>query len=121
MLLKAIRIVLSLALLFGMLYLGKLMAFLVPIGMPDSIWGMLLLFSCLVIGVIKVEWITPGARPLTRYMTIFFLPICAELIEHLDLLRHNLDTFVLSTILSTTVSLVAIGLFAQWLFHRNRG
>lgn len=121
MLLKSIRILLSLALLFGMLYLGKLMAFLVPIGMPDSIWGMLLLFGFLVIGLIRVEWITASARPLTRYMTLFFLPICAELIEHLDLLRHNLDTFVLSTILSTIISLIAIGFFAQWLFHRNRG
>lgn len=121
MLSKAIRIILSLILLFGMLYLGKFMAFLVPIGIPDSIWGMLILFACLVIGVIKVEWITSSARPLTRYMTLFFLPICAELIEHFALLRHNLDVLVLSTVFSSALSLILIALFAQWIFHRHRG
>ncbi len=53
MIFKVIRLLLSLALLFGMLYLGKLIAYLIPIGISDSIWGMLLLFACLVIGWLK--------------------------------------------------------------------
>ncbi|SQE31447.1 Putative effector of murein hydrolase LrgA [Mannheimia haemolytica] len=56
----------------------------------------------------------------TLYNTIF-LPICVELIEHLELLRQNLNTFVLATALSTLVSVVAIGVFAQWIFHYKRG
>ena len=92
MLLKITRTLLSLCLLFAMLYLGKGLSILLPIGIPDSIWGLLLLFTSLVIGIVKVEWVTPAARPLTRYMTIFF---------------------------STMVSLVLIGLFAQWVFHRK--
>ena len=119
MLFKAIRILLSLILLFGMLYLGKLMETLLPIGISDSIWGMLILFACLVIGVVKVEWVTPSARPLTRYMTVFFIPVCAEIIEHIDVLQSHLLSFVLSNVLSTTLSLVLIGLFAQWIFHRS--
>lgn len=115
------RMLASLALLFAMLYLGKLITSLFPIGIPDSILGMLILFGCLVLGIVKIEWVTPSARPLTRYMTLFFLPICAGLIEHFDLLRQNLNTFVLATALSTLVSIVLIGIFAQWLFHRKRG
>ncbi|HDV7284793.1 TPA: CidA/LrgA family protein [Mannheimia haemolytica] len=121
MLFTLLRMLASLALLFVMLYLGKLIVYLFPIGIPDSILGMLILFGCLVIGIVKVEWVMPSAKPLTRYMTLFFLPICVELIEHLDLLRQNLNTFVLATALSTLVSVVAIGLFAQWIFHHKRG
>lgn len=121
MLLKIVRILGSLALLFAMLYLGKLFAFMFPIGLSDSIWGMLILFGCLVIGIIKAEWVIPSGRPLTRYMSLFFLPICAELTEHLDMLRQNFDSFVLATLFSTAISLIIIGLFAQWIFHRNRG
>lgn len=119
MLFKAIRVLLSLALLFVMLYLGKLLATLFPIGISDSIWGMLLLFTCLVVGVVKVEWITPSARPLTRYMTVFFIPVCAEIIEHTDVLQTHFVSFVLANVVSTTLSLVLIGLFAQWAFHRK--
>lgn len=119
MLLKTLRIVLSLALLFAMLYLGKLAAYLIPIGISDSIWGLLILFTCLVLGVVKVEWITPSARPLTRYMTLFFIPICAEILEHTEDLVQHFNALVLATFFSTLISLVAIGVFAQWVFHRH--
>lgn len=120
MIFKVIRLLLSLSLLFGMLYLGKLIAYLIPIGISDSIWGMLLLFACLVIGVVKVEWVTPSARPLTRYMTVFFIPVCAEIIEHVDVLYSHVVSFLLTNVLSTTLSLVLIGLFAQKMFHRYK-
>ena len=119
MLLKITRTLLSLCLLFAMLYLGKGLSILLPIGIPDSIWGLLLLFASLVIGIVKVEWVTPAARPLTRYMTIFFIPICAEIVEHIDILKSHFVSFVLANMLSTIVSLVLIGLFAQWVFHRK--
>ncbi|AKO31086.1 murein hydrolase transporter LrgA [[Haemophilus] ducreyi] len=117
--LQMIRFLLSLALLFLMLLLGKGVDFLLPIGIPDSIWGLLLLFSALVIGMVKVQWITPSTRSLTRYMMLFFLPICADIINHIDTLQHYFSSFVLANMLSTTLSLVAIGLFGQWIFHRK--
>ena len=117
---KVIRLLLSLALLFGMLYLGKLIAYFIPIGISDSIWGMLLLFACLVIGIVKVEWVTPSARPLTRYMTVFFIPVCAEIIEHVDVLYSHVVSFLLANVLSSTLSLMLIGLFAQKMFHRYK-
>lgn len=119
MLEKLIKILISLALLFGMLYLGKLVVYFFPIGIPDSIVGMLLLFACLVSKIIKVEWIMPSGRLLTRYMTLFFLPICVGLIEHTQTLTQHFNALVLSNILSTTFSLVAVGLFAQWVFARS--
>ncbi|QLB14828.1 murein hydrolase transporter LrgA [Mannheimia granulomatis] len=119
MLLKIVRVLLSLVLLFMFLYLGKLMVYFFPIGIPDSILGMLLLLIGLVSGIIKVEWVIPGGRLLIRYMTLFFLPICVELVEHFDLLAQNLNSLVLSNILSTSLSLVLIGVFAQWIFHRK--
>lgn len=119
MIVRMLRMLISLALLFAMLYGGKLLGILIPIGISESIWGMLLLFTCLVIGVVKVEWVTPSARPLTRYMTIFFIPVCAEIIEHIDILESHLTSFVLANIFSTSLSLIAIGLFAQWVFHQK--
>lgn len=119
MLVKLIKILISLALLFAMLYLGKLVVYLFPIGIPDSIVGMLLLLAGLVSGIIKVEWVMPSGRLLTRYMTLFFLPICVELMEHFDVLAQNLNALVLSNILSTMVSLIAVGLSAQWIFLRS--
>lgn len=52
-------------------------------------------------------------------MTIFFIPVCAEIIEHIDILESHLASFVLANIFSTSLSLIAIGLFAQWVFHQK--
>lgn len=53
MIVRMLRMLISLALLFAMLYGGKLLGILIPIGISESIWGMLLLFTCLVIGSLK--------------------------------------------------------------------
>lgn len=118
-LIKSLRFIVALALLFLMLYLGKLMAWLVPIGISESIWGLLILFSLLVLNIIKVEWVIPATRPLLRYMALFFLPICAGIIEQTEILSLHLNSLVLANFISTVFSLIIIGYLAQWLFNKE--
>ncbi|AUI65947.1 MULTISPECIES: CidA/LrgA family protein [Glaesserella] len=119
MLIKSLRFITALALLFLLLYLGKWLNLLIPIGIPESIWGMLLLFSLLVTKLVKVSWVYPATRPLLRYMTIFFLPICAGIIEQVDVLSAHLEALLLANFLSTVICLVVIGYLAQWLFEKE--
>ncbi|QIW15778.1 murein hydrolase transporter LrgA [Pasteurellaceae bacterium RH1A] len=119
MLNKLKQLTLALAILWGMLYLGKGLAWLLPIGIADSIWGLLILFICLLAGLIKAEWISPVALPFNRYMAIFFLPICAGIIEHGDLFVSHVDSFFLAAFVSSVISIVGVGLFAQKLLTKK--
>ncbi len=119
MLVKSLRFIVALTLLFLMLYLGKLMNWLIPIGIAESIWGLLILFTLLVLNVVKVEWVMPATRPLLRYMALFFLPICAGIIEQSDILSLHLHSLVLANFVSTVLSLIVIGYLAQWLFNKD--
>ncbi|MDP8033293.1 CidA/LrgA family protein [Pasteurella atlantica] len=119
MLQSIIKFFISLAILFAMLHLGESINQLIPIGIPSSIWGMILLFLCLTAGIINVEWIIPSARILTRYMTLFFLPICVGIIEHKYLFSHYLNSFFLAIFLSTVISLIVITYFSQWLLNKQ--
>lgn len=121
MLQKIAKFILSLLILVGMLYIGKGIAWLIPIGISENIWGLLTLFFALLSGAIKVEWIAPGARLLTRYMTLFFLPICVGIIEHTELLLNHIDSFLIATFASTVISLVVIGYVAQWILNKQQG
>lgn len=116
MLIKALRFIVGLALLFLMLYLGKLLSLLIPIGIPESIWGMLILFISMVVGLIKVTWILPASTPLTRYMTLFFLPICAGVVDQFDMLNQHVDSLIFANFFSTMLSLILLGYLAQKLF-----
>ncbi|WP_373778672.1 CidA/LrgA family protein [Glaesserella sp.] len=101
-----------------MLYLGRLMSQLIPIGISESIWGLLLLFTLLTTKVVRVGWIAPASRPLIRYMTIFFLPVCAGIIEQFEMLKLHINSLVFANFISTVLSLVIIGLLAEWLFRK---
>ncbi|MGX3066189.1 CidA/LrgA family protein [Ursidibacter arcticus] len=119
MLIKSLRFIVALTLLFLMLLLGQWLNILLPIGIPDSIWGLLLLFSLLVLKIFKIQWIAPASRPLTRYMTLFFLPICSGIIEQIDVLNQYLQALFIANFLSTVGCLIIIGYLAQWLFERG--
>lgn len=119
MLVKSLRFIVALTLLFLMLYLGKLMNWLIPIGIAESIWGLLILFTLLVLNVVKMEWVMPATRPLLRYMVLFFLPICAGIIEQAEILSLHLHSLVLANFVSTVLSLIVIGYLAEWLFSKE--
>lgn len=116
---KVLRFLVALALLFLVLHLGGIFSRLLPIGMPDSIWGLLLLLSLLLLKVVKIQWVLPASRPLLRYMTLFFLPICSGIIDYIPTLEQHLNTLILANFFSTVLSLVLIGWLAQWLFERG--
>lgn len=117
--LKVVRFIVALIMLFIILYLGRFVSLLIPIGIPDSIWGLLILFGLLVANVIKVEWVMPATKPLLRYMTLFFLPICAGIVEQSEVLMLHLSPLLISNLLSSLLSLVVIGYLAQWLFKQE--
>ncbi|OOH90532.1 murein hydrolase transporter LrgA [Pasteurellaceae bacterium 15-036681] len=118
-LIKTVRFILALGLLFLILYLGKLCNQFIPIGIPESIWGLLILFTLLVTKLVKVDWIFPASRPLLRYMILFFLPICAGIVEQGSAISSHLDSLLLANFISTILSMVVIGYLAQWLFKKS--
>ena len=110
---------LSLAILWAMLYIGKGLNTLIPIGIPDSIWGLLALFVTLITGLIKLEWVLPTGRFLSRYMPLVFLPICVGMIEYGEILVRYFSSLIISNILSTIITIVVVGWAAQRLFKHS--
>lgn len=114
-----VSFIISFFILIIALLFGKLTAWLLPIGIPESIWGLLILFAALTLGLVKPQWLLPSARGLTRYMPLFFLPICVGIIDYTDILAQFFAPIVLANVLSSILSLLVIGWIAQWLFTAN--
>lgn len=114
-----LRYLRALLILFAALAAGKGLYWLLPLGIPEGILGLLILFACLVAGIIKKEWIIPVARPITRYMPIFFLPICASIMNYGEMLKRYFSQIVLSNLISSVLSLLVIASLAQWLLNRK--
>ena len=107
----------SLVILYIMLYLGNLIAHYVPVGVPGSIWGLLLLFLGLTTRLIHLDWIYLGASLLIRFMAVLFVPVSVGIIKYSDLLIEQVNILLIPNVVSTCVTLVVMGLLGNHLFH----
>ena len=116
---KVFLLLRSFAILYLMLFAGEWLAELLPVGVPGSIFGLLLLFFGLTTQVIKVEWIMFGAELLIRYMAVLFVPVSVGIIKYSDLLVSQANALLIPNIVSTCVTLVLIGFLGDYLFSLN--
>ncbi|MCW9709773.1 CidA/LrgA family protein [Avibacterium sp. 21-586] len=116
---KIFQLLRSFAILFLMLFLGEQIAHFIPIGIPSSIWGLLLLFACLMLQVIKVHWIFAGASLLMRYMAVLFVPVSVGIIQYSDLLINQAKVLLIPNVIATILTLVLSGILADYLFSQQ--
>ncbi|MBE2894196.1 CidA/LrgA family protein [Spirabiliibacterium falconis] len=109
----------ALVILYLVLYIGIFIENLIPIGVPGSIWGLLILFFCLTTQVVKVEWIALGASLLVRYMAMLFVPVSVGIIKYGDVLLDNAQQLLIPNIVSTMLTMVVIGFLGDYLYHRH--
>lgn len=113
---KIFQLFRSIAILYVMLYLGEAINYLFPIGIPSSIWGLLLLFICLVLKLIKKEWLLPSGALLIRYMALLFIPLSVGIIDYFDVLTEQAVSLLIPTVVSTCLVIVMTGLLAEYLY-----
>lgn len=116
---KIFQLLRSFAILYLMLYLGELISHFIPVGVPGSIWGLLLLFTGLATKIIRMNWVFFGASLLIRYMAVLFVPVSVGVIKYSDLLLSQAKALLIPNIVSTCVTLVLVGLLSDYLFSQS--
>lgn len=102
------------------LALGHLCAGLIGDFIPASVWGMVLLFASLMIGLVKPEDVRTVAHFLTDNMTIFFLPAAIGIMDQWGLIKMNLLAWLAVVLISTVLVMLSTGLLQQWLMSISK-
>nr|WP_086984394.1 CidA/LrgA family protein [Vibrio aphrogenes] len=110
---KLLNYVLSFALIMLSLWAGNAIQHFFHLSVPGSIFGMLILFTLLASGIVKIEWVKPGAQLFIRYMIILFVPISVGLMDHFPLLIENAVSIFASSVGATCIVLVLLALGLQ--------
>ena len=97
------------------LAIGKLFSSYLPFEFPGSIIGLLLLFFCLSLGIVKIEWLLFSGNLFLKYMAILFVPIGVGLINYLQLIASNWLVILFSSIFTTLLILFLVGHVFQYL------
>ena len=101
-------------LIYACLYAGIFIASLLPVTIPGSIIGMLILFVLLALQILPAKWVNPGCYVLIRYMALLL-----GVMQYFDLLRAQFGPVVVSCAVSTLVVFLVVSWSSQ-LVHGER-
>ncbi len=109
----------SFILIYLCLYAGLAIASLLPITIPGSIIGMLILFVLLSLQILPAKWVKPSCHLLIRYMALLFVPIGVGVMQYYEVLKAQFGPVVVSCFISTLVVLVIVS-WSSHLVHGER-
>ncbi|MBW7982223.1 CidA/LrgA family protein [Enterobacillus tribolii] len=106
-------------LIYLCLFVGNAISALLPITIPGSILGMLLLFALLASQILPAHWVKPGCHVLIRYMALLFVPIGVGVMSYYDELTSQFGPLVVSCVVSTFITMLVV-VYSSHMVHRER-
>lgn len=97
----------------GISFLAEILHVLLPLPVPASVYGLLLLLLFLLTGVIKEEQIKETADFLLSVMPLFFVPAAVALVTSVESMQGNVWKLIIMCIISTIVVMVITGGVSQ--------
>ena len=100
-------------------FLGELLKYLIPLPIPTSIYGLVLMLTALLTGILKVDQVDETAVFLIDIMPVMFIPAGVGLLTSIEALRPNLAAIAVITILTTVLVMGITGITAQFIMERK--
>ena len=101
-------------------FIGELLHWFIPLPIPASIYGIVLLFIALEMKWVKVSDIREVSSFLIAVMPIMFIPAAAGLMESWGAVKSSVWEYALITIVSTFVVMGVSGAVTQFVIWRGK-
>lgn len=100
-------------------FIGEILNKVVKIPLPGSIIGMILLFFCLLSGIVKLEMIDEISRFLLDHLAFFFIPSGVGLLAYAAVLKQNLVPILVICFVTTFIVMIVTGWTVQLIKGRK--
>lgn len=107
------RYVLQLLIIVAFSFAGEVLHRLIPLPFPASIYGIILLFLCLELKIVRVKHIREVSTTLIAAMPVMFVPPAVGLMDTWDAIRDSWPQYLVITVLSTLVVMAVAGWATQ--------
>jgi len=111
--LKQFTIILTISLL------GEVLHYIIPLPVPASIYGLLLMLAALLTGVVKRDSVREAGAFLVEIMPVMFIPAAVGLLEAWGVLRPVWLPVAVITVVSTVLVMGVSGLVTQFVVRRD--
>ena len=103
----------------GFTLTGEVLQRVVPLPIPASVYGLVLLFLALCFGLVKLEQVKAAGAFLTSILPILFVSPAVGIVEDWGLIREDLLPILLMLVASTVLTFGISGRTAQALLKKG--
>lgn len=101
-------------------FLGEILHILIPLPVPASVYGLVLLFTSLCIGIVKLEQVKEVAGFFIEIMPVMFIPAAAGLLDAWPSLKPVCIPVMLITFLTTIIVMAVTGQVTQHIMRKSK-
>ena len=98
---------------------GELLGYLLPLPVPASIYGLVLMLFSLLTGLIRLGDVRDTACFLVEIMPLMFIPAAVGLMTSWSVIRANLLAYLVIAAVTTVVVMAVSGLVTQGVRRRS--
>ncbi len=113
------KYLLQFLIIMGITFVGEVLHYFIPLPIPSSIYGIVLLFVALEMRWIEVKHIRETSSLLIAIMPALFIPSAVGLLEAWDVIRPYILQYAIITFVSTFVVMGVAGLVTQYVIKKQ--
>ena len=102
-------------------FIGEILNHIIPLPIPASIYGIVLLFAALETKIIKLKDIEKTGQFLIDIMPIMFIPAAVGLLESWDIVKSSILEYLALMAVSTVIVMAVAGTVTQFIIKKDGG
>lgn len=115
-----LRIPKQFGIILSISFLGELLHALLPLPVPASIYGIVILFACLELKLLPVSAVKETSSFLIQIMPVMFIPAAVGLIDAWGVVKSSVLQYLAITVVSTFAVMIVAGRVTQAIIRRSK-
>lgn len=101
-------------------FLGEILHRIIPLPVPASIYGILLMLFALQFHIVKLCDVKETGRFLVEIMPVMFIPAAIGLMEVWDVMKPSCFQYLIVILVTTVVVMAVSGLITQFIIRHGK-
>lgn len=113
------KYILQFEIIIAISLIGELLNRIIPLPIPASIYGMVILFTALCTGIIKLSAVKEVGKFLIYIMPMMFIPATVGLLESWSIMQNFLTAIIVISLISTVIVIAFTGHVTQFIINKK--
>ena len=102
-------------------FVGEILHAVLPLPIPASIYGLVLMLALLMTGALKLDAVEDAGKFMIEIMPVMFIPAAVGLTEAWEIIKPSFLQYVIIILLSTVIVMGVSGLITQKVICSGKG